>query len=118
MPGYYKNPEKTAEAKIDGWLHSGDIVTVAPNGAITIVDRLKNIFKLSQGEYIAPEKLENVYVQSEFIQQIWIHGDSFKDYAVAFVVVDQDKVREYANENGKNAIVDELINDKDLISKV
>ena len=88
MASYFKNPEKTAEAKIDGWFHTGDIVTVAPNGALTVVDRLKNIFKLSQGEYIAPERLENVYVQSEYIQQIWIHGDSFKDYPVAFIVVD------------------------------
>ena len=99
LPGYFKNPEKTQEAKIDGWLLSGDIVTVSPIGAITIVDRLKNIFKLSQGEYIAPEKLENVYIQSEYIQQIWIHGDSMKDWAVAFVVVDTDKAKEYAEAN-------------------
>lgn len=64
MKGYYKNPEKTAEAFHNDWLLSGDVGLIKPNGAIKVIDRAKNIFKLSQGEYIAPEKLENVYVQS------------------------------------------------------
>jgi len=69
MKGYFKNEEKTAEAFTDptsgernGWMHSGDVGMILPNGAVKIIDRAKNIFKLSQGEYIAPEKLENIYV--------------------------------------------------------
>jgi len=66
--GYYKNPEKTAEAFTeDGFLMSGDVGVVYPNGAIKIIDRAKDIFKLSQGEYIAPVKLENVYIQSNYV---------------------------------------------------
>ena len=67
MTGYFKNPEKTTESFHDGWVLSGDVGCVFPNGAIKIIDRAKNIFKLSQGEYIAPEKLENVYVKSSFV---------------------------------------------------
>lgn len=62
MKGYFRNPEKTAEAFHNGWLLSGDVGQVNKNGSIKIVDRAKNIFKLSQGEYIAPEKCENIYI--------------------------------------------------------
>jgi long-chain acyl-CoA synthetase len=93
--GYYKNDEKTAEALHNGWLWSGDVGVVLPNGSIKIIDRAKNIFKLAQGEYIAPEKLENVYIQSPFIQQIFVHGDSLESFLVAIVVPDFHEVTKW-----------------------
>ena len=82
------NEEKNREALVDGWLLSGDVGLILPNGSIKIIDRAKNIFKLAQGEYIAPEKLENVYVQSSFVSQIHVHGDSLQSYLVAIVIPD------------------------------
>lgn len=48
------------------------------NGTLKIVDRKKHIFKLAQGEYIAPEKIENVYTRSEAVAQAFVHGDSLQ----------------------------------------
>lgn len=66
------------------------------NGSISIVDRKKHIFKLAQGEYIAPEKLENIFVQSKYIQQIFVHGDSLQTYIVGIIVVDPDTTKIWA----------------------
>lgn len=49
---------------------------IIPAGRLKLIDRRKNMFKLSQGEYVVPEKLENEYVKSPFITQIFVFGDS------------------------------------------
>ena len=72
-----------------------------PDGTIKIIDRSKNIFKLSQGEYLAPEKLENAYIQSPLVTQIMIYGDSFKNCAVGIVVPDEQALATWAKAQGK-----------------
>ncbi|XP_037082117.1 long-chain-fatty-acid--CoA ligase 5-like [Pollicipes pollicipes] len=100
--GYYRSPELTHEAlDDDGWLHTGDIGQWLPNGTLRIVDRKKNIFKLSQGEYVAPERLENIFIRSPLIGQVFVHGDSLKSCLVAVVVPDEDGVREWLRRAGR-----------------
>ena len=77
-PGYFLNPDKTRESITeDGWLMTGDVGLVNPDGSLKIIDRAKNIFKLSQGEYIAPDKLENIYSNSPWIMSAWVYGDAY-----------------------------------------
>ncbi|CAB1352969.1 unnamed protein product, partial [Coregonus sp. 'balchen'] len=77
--GYLKDPERTAETlDKDGWLHTGDIGKWLPNGTLKIIDRKKHIFKLAQGEYISPEKIENIYIRCEPVTQLYVHGDSLQ----------------------------------------
>ncbi|KRX04925.1 hypothetical protein PPERSA_06559 [Pseudocohnilembus persalinus] len=97
--GYYKDEEKTKEAiDKDGWLHTGDIGGILPNGALKIIDRKKNIFKLSQGEYVSPEKVENIYVRTRGVQEVFVHGDSLENFCVAIAVVDPEGIKQIAKE--------------------
>eukprot|EP00923_Selenidium_pygospionis_P031859 GHVN01056304.1.p1 GENE.GHVN01056304.1~~GHVN01056304.1.p1 ORF type:complete len:686 (+),score=98.62 GHVN01056304.1:273-2330(+) len=95
--GYFRNPEETKGAKdADGWLHTGDICQVTPNGAIRIIDRKKNIFKLLQGEYVAPEKIEGVYNQAPLIAQSFVFGYSTKACLIAIIVPDEAAVKKWS----------------------
>lgn len=122
--GYLYDEKKTKEAiDEDGWLHSGDIGEWQSNGTLRVIDRKKHIFKLSQGEYIAPEKIETVYTQCSMVHQVYVHGDSKKSCLVAVVVPEKDPVQKWAdkndvhgdinswctNEKVKKAILDQMV---------
>lgn len=75
--GYYKNPEATAELiDSDGYLHTGDIGELTPEGYLRITDRKKEIFKTAGGKYVAPQVLENKFMESTFIAQVMVVGEN------------------------------------------
>ncbi|EOA33728.1 hypothetical protein CARUB_v10019918mg [Capsella rubella] len=97
--GYYKREDLTQEVLIDGWLHTGDVGEWQPDGAMKIIDRKKNIFKLSQGEYVAVENLENIYSHVAAIESIWVYGNSYESYLVAVVCPSKIQIEHWAKEH-------------------
>ena len=98
MQGYYKDPEKTAETIVDGYLHTGDIGEIDADGFLRITDRKKELFKTSGGKYIAPQPLENQMKQSLFIEQIMVIGEGQKMPA-ALIQPAFEYVEAWAQEN-------------------
>lgn len=100
MRGYYNRPEENAKAFTDdGWLRTGDAGLIDHNGAIVLTERIKDLFKTSNGKYIAPQALESRLAQDRYIEQAAIIGDQRK-YVTALITPAFGPLREYATEQG------------------
>ena len=101
MNGYHDLPEATAEAiEADGWFHTGDIGELDGEGFLRITDRKKDMFKTSQGKYVAPSAISAHFKGiCPYASEIIVYGEG-KPFCVALVSLDADSIREWAADNG------------------
>lgn len=109
MLGYYKRPDLTEESiDKEGYYHTGDIGEMVHNRFLKITDRKKEIFKTSQGKYIAPQMIENKLKESRFIEQAMVIGENQK-FAAALIVPSFAFIREWAERKGLTFVNNEAI---------
>ena len=101
MEGYHNNPEATAEVLTeDGWFHTGDIGEVDADGFVKITDRKKDLFKTSNGKYVAPSLVESTFKGlCPYVGQILVHGEG-KHFVTALVTLDEEAIQPWAEANG------------------
>ena len=92
--GYYKNPEATASAVLDGWLHTGDVVALH-DGELRIVDRLKDIMITAGGKNLTPSEIENAMKASPYIKECVVVADARK-FVAALIQIDYESVAQWA----------------------
>ncbi|PYM84064.1 MAG: long-chain fatty acid--CoA ligase [Candidatus Rokuibacteriota bacterium] len=95
--GYYKNPERTAQTVIDGWLHTGDVGRMDAEGFVTITDRMKDIIITAGGKNVTPSEIENQLKFSPYISDAVVIGDQRK-YLSCLVMIDHETVAQFAQE--------------------
>jgi long-chain acyl-CoA synthetase len=100
MRGYYGQPEATAAVLKDGWFYTGDVGHMEKDGQLYITDRKKDLFKLSNGKYIAPQLIESLLKQSEFVSQVVVVGAGRKQ-PVALIVPDWESLNGALAEEGE-----------------
>ncbi len=115
MKGYYNKPEETAAViDTDGWFHTGDCGEINEQGQLILTERLKDLYKTSNGKYIAPQMLETALGQDKFIDQVAIIGDGRK-YVSALIVPDFDELKAYAEKQRiAFASIEDLVNNPDI----
>ncbi|HEX6284659.1 MAG TPA: AMP-binding protein, partial [Pyrinomonadaceae bacterium] len=97
MRGYYGQPEATAAVLKDGWFYTGDVGHMDKEGRLYISDRKKDLFKLSNGKYVAPQLIESLLKESEFVSQVVVVGAGRKQPA-ALIVPDWESLNEALEE--------------------
>src|SRR6516164_7828158 len=96
MKGYWNDPEATARALADGWLHTGDVGVLDSDGYLRITDRKRDFIKNSGGEMISPARIEGYLTLEPEISQVMVFGDR-RPYLVAVVVPDTEFAAAYAS---------------------
>lgn len=102
-PGYYNNPDANAAAfTSDGFFRTGDAGYLTPDGALVLTERVKDLFKTSNGKYIAPQMMESRLAENKYIDEVAVIGDQRK-FVTALVVPNLPQLRAWAKSNGINA---------------
>lgn len=114
-PGYYNNPEANAKAFTeDGFFRTGDAGYLTIEGAVVLTERVKDLFKTSNGKYIAPQMLESRLAENKFIDETAVIGDQRK-FVTALVVPNLSQVRDWARHKGINIDnTEELLRDQSV----
>ena len=102
MRGYYGQPEATAAVLKDGWFYTGDVGHMDKEGRLYITDRKKDLFKLSNGKYVAPQLIESLLKESEFVSQVVVVGAGRKQPA-ALIVPDWENLNEALAKAGETS---------------
>jgi len=116
MRGYYGQPEATAAVLKDGWFATGDVGQMDKAGRLYITDRKKDLFKLSNGKYIAPQLIESLLKQSEFVSQVVVVGAGRKQPA-ALVVPDWENLKQALAETGQQFSADRVELSKNSVAR-
>lgn len=118
MVGYYNNPELTKEAFIDGWFKTGDAGKLLEDGSLVMTDRIKDLFKTSNGKYIAPQLIETRLGADLFIEQVAVIGNN-RNFVTAIIAPNVPAVEGWAKEH-KIAYdtVDDLLKDAAVIKLI
>ena len=109
MKGYFKDMKHYRESVDEGgWLHSGDVGAILTNqgNVLILIDRIKNLFKLSQGEYVAPDKVQKILMNSKYVNQLFLHGESLYNYPIALVYPELNECISFLKENKKLGDID------------
>lgn len=116
-PGYYNNPEANAAAFTDdGYFRTGDAGHFTPDGALVLTERVKDLFKTSNGKYIAPQMMESRLAENKYIDEVAVIGDQRK-FVTALVVPNLSQLRVWAKSKDIEADDSEtLMQDKRVIS--
>jgi long-chain acyl-CoA synthetase len=115
--GYHKNEEATNETIVDGWLHTGDLGEVDPDGFIKITGRKKDIIITAGGKNITPANLEAEIKQHPLVSQCVVVGDR-RPYLVALVTLDPEEAAAYAQENGLEETPEQLSANPDVNASI
>jgi long-chain acyl-CoA synthetase len=116
--GYYKNPQATAETiDNEGFLHTGDIGELTPDGFLRITDRKKEMFKTAGGKYIAPQVLENKFMESTLIAQVMVVGEQ-RRFPSALIVPAFPELKTWCQHKGIAwSTNEEMIKNKEVLDK-
>ncbi|MEG0011272.1 MAG: long-chain fatty acid--CoA ligase [Muribaculaceae bacterium] len=115
MKGYYNKPEETAKVlSADGWFRTGDAGCINAEGDLVLTERLKDLFKTSNGKYIAPQAIETRLSEDKYIDQVAVIGDQRK-YVTAIIIPVYEALKDYAeNKRIQYNNIDELVKDSEI----